>query len=298
MLFNFDFLKINKKINKLIVAGFIFFFIIVYFLVSAPFRSVDTNIHISQGQSFRSVASELKDKKVIRNKFILEIFCFVFKKNGSISEGDYLFYRNTPIYKVAWQITKGSHNTEMIKITLREGITNEQIAELLKSKLTDFDENKFLELATDKQGYLFPDTYFLYPMTTEEEVIKEMSDNFNNKIQDINLNNKNLKDIIIMASLLEGEASGNEDVFIISGILWKRLEIGMRLQIDASPETYDDLGLPEKPINNPGLDFIKAAINPIDSEYLFYLHDDEGNVHFSKSFEEHKLNIKKYLKIN
>ena len=104
------------------------------------------------------------------------------------------------------------------------------------------------------------------------------------------------KDIIIMASIIEEEAKGDADRAYISGILWKRLSINMALQVDAAKETYQNRGLPEKPIVSPGLKAIKAAIHPQNSSYLYYLHDKEGGVHFAKSFAEHINNKTKFLK--
>ena len=70
----------------------------------------------------------------------------------------------------------------------------------------------------------------------------------------------------------------------------------MGLQVDAAPETYKVRGLPKKPINNPGLLAIKAAMYPTKSPYLYYLHDKDGKVHYAKTFAEHRLNVLKYLK--
>ena len=99
-----------------------------------------------------------------------------------------------------------------------------------------------------------------------------------------------------MASILEGEANGKEDIYIISGILWKRINLGMPLQVDVDKSTYKEKGLPSEPLNNPGLLAIKAAMAPESSVYLYYLHDEDGVVHFARSFEEHKKNINDYLK--
>jgi UPF0755 protein len=163
-----------------------------------------------------------------------------------------------------------------------------------------FRKDLFLTLANDKQGYLFPDTYFFFPLDNGEEIMKKLSDNFDNKIKNIKLSakekNKNLSDIIIMASILEGEAKGEEDIKIISGILWKRISLGMLLQVDVDKTTYIKKGLPEKPLNNPGLMSLEASLNPSDSPYLYYLHDKNGKVHFATTFDEHKSNINKYLK--
>ncbi len=70
----------------------------------------------------------------------------------------------------------------------------------------------------------------------------------------------------------------------------------MPLQVDAAKITYTTKGLPVEPIANPGSDTIKAAINPVDSPYLFYLHDKNGKVHFAETYSEHKRNINLYLK--
>ena len=70
----------------------------------------------------------------------------------------------------------------------------------------------------------------------------------------------------------------------------------MPLQVDIDKSTYLEKGLPEKPLNNPGLLSIRAAINMENSSYLYYLHEKNGNVHYAVSFDEHKRNISKYLK--
>ena len=69
----------------------------------------------------------------------------------------------------------------------------------------------------------------------------------------------------------------------------------MLLQVDAAPETYKTKGLPTNPICNPGLKAIEAAIHPLNSTYLYYLHDKNGIIHYAKTFAEHKQNKIKYL---
>src|SRR3989344_2622263 len=96
--------------------------------------------------------------------------------------------------------------------------------------------------------------------------------------------------------LIEEESKGDIDREFISGILWKRLAMNMPLQVDAELNTYKTKGLPKNPISNPGIKAIKATLYPKISDYLYYLHDEDGNVHYAKTFEEHKLNKQKYLK--
>lgn len=278
----------------------IVFCVVVYYTMFSPFSSKDTIIHISSGQSISSITKELKDKNTIRSEFVLRSFVKILKSGKGVVSGDYLISKGIPVWKVAWQIGRGHHNLEPIKITIREGLTNEEIASFLALKLAGFRKDLFLSETYNKQGYLFPDTYFFFPLDTADEIVDKLSNNFDNKIKtissELSRSGKNLNDIITMASILEGEANGKEDIYIISGILWKRISMGIPLQVDVDKSTYDKKGLPDKPINNPGLLSIKAAINGESSPYLYYLHDGDGVVHFAKSFEEHKLNIQKYLK--
>ncbi len=187
---------------------------------------------------------------------------------------------------------------ENIKITIPEGSTNMQIADIIVSKIPQFKKAEFLNLAKDHEGYLFPDTYFFTKNVSPSFVFDSMRKNFDKKTS-VYFNDKTeigkIKQYIIMASLLEKEAT-HDDMGIVSGILYKRLNSGMPLQADAAPVTYQSKGLPDAPISNPGIFAISSAINPIDSPYLYYLHDKHGIIHLARNFTEHKENIKKYLR--
>ncbi len=173
-----------------------------------------------------------------------------------------------------------------VRITIPEGYNLEDIATKFRV-FKNFDKENFLKIA--REGYLFPDTYFLTGRETEEDIIKIMEDNFKKRAGEVK------PEILIMASLLEKESKISEERKIISGILWKRLEAGMPLQVDAELDTYLYKELPSAPICNPGLDSIEAALNPVESEHWYYLHDKNGIIHYAKTFEEHKINKAKYL---
>ena len=189
---------------------------------------------------------------------------------------------------------------EIIAVTIPEGFTRVEAADAFAIKLANFDKEKFLLLAETREGYLFPDTYYFFPTDGEEDALRLMSANYNKKIEPflsaILELGKTEKEIITMASLVESEAKGDADREFISGILWKRLTLRMPLGVDAAPETYKIKGLPKSPIANPGIKAIQAALYPKTSPYLYYLHDAEGNIHYAKSFEEHKINKQKYLR--
>lgn len=275
-------------------------YIIGHYLLSAPVNNKIVTIHISSNQTLDSISKDLEDRSVIRSAFVLKSLVTVLNFDRKIASGDYLFESKSSVLRVAWQVAQSRHNVKPIKITFKEGMTNEEIANLLASKLSLFRKDLFLSHPKSKQGYLFPDTYFFFSMATTDEIVSEFSNNFNNRIKSldnkIKNQNRSLSDIVIMASILEREARGKEDAPIISGILWKRIAIGMPLQVDVERSTYSIKGLPVEPINNPGLISIEAALEPTDSAYLYYLHDKNGIVHFAKSYEEHRKNINNYLK--
>lgn len=291
----------KNKIFEYVLLGIIIVIILFSFLyLSNPNRKQDLVIHISSGQSMDSIIEELKVNNIIKeNSFVFKLLVKLFS-GSKIIPGDYLIEKDSSVWAIAWQLSRGDHKVAQIKITFREGITNEEIANLLADKLSGFRKDLFFEMTYDKQGYLFPDTYFFFSLDTKDEIIKKFTSNFDNKIKklesQIKESNKSLEEIILMASILEGEANGKEDIDIISGILWKRISLGVPLQVDVDRLTYERKGLPIAPLNNPGLMSINAALNPKDSKYLYYLHDKNGEAHYAVSYEEHKKNINNYLK--
>jgi UPF0755 protein len=278
------------------------FFTASYFLFfSAPSDFPDqTIINIEKGSTLRSISEDLKLKNIIRSKVLFEAFVIVYGDENHIAEGDYLLERKLPVFEVARRISRRDRRLAPVKITIPEGFDANQIANAFSSKLKNFNTEGFLLEAKNKEGYLFPDTYFFSTTDDEKDVLKYMSDNFNKKVQSllksITSSGKNQNEIIIMASLIEREAKGDNDRGIISGILWNRISKKMPLQVDAAPETYKTRGLPQSPICNPGLEAIKASLNPVSSTYFYYLHDKEGLIHYARSFTEHKQNISKYLR--
>lgn len=293
---------IFEKTQKKNVAKIKYFLILVmliaiFGLFFSPVKE-DVVIHIPNNQTFNQLVLSLEKNNIITHP---ELFKIVSKfLNLRLKTGDYLFKKNTPFWSVLYQLKNHDHKVVPIKTTIREGLSNQKIAEFLAQKLPSLNKENFISLAKDKEGELFPDSYFFFPLTTEEEIIKELNSNFERKIKPIkeqaNVLGKDMKEVLIMGSILEGESNGNKDNRMISGILWKRLSIGMPLQVDVDKDTYFKKGLPEKPLNNPGLNSLKAALEPISSDFLYYLHDKEGVVHYAKNYDEHRKNINTYLK--
>ncbi len=293
--------------HKVLYLIFLVFFIgiIGYYITSAPTNNRSranhqpTIIHVAQGEPLSKVILNLENQRIIRYRLVLKVLLTVFKLDRQIEKGDYLFDKNMSAWSVAWMLARGDHHIDPIKITFKEGVTNNEMATILADKLMSFKKDLFLSDPKARQGYLFPDTYFFFPMTTADEIVDEMSANYIKRMSSIRkdiVGGKYEWEIITMASIIQKEAQGESDAPIVSGILWKRLRMNMPLQVDAAKETYSKAGLPLTAISNPGLIAIKAAFAPEDSPYLYYLHDKSGMIHLAETYTQHKANINKYLK--
>ena len=315
--------KQRSKVLLFLVLMVVFFSAIVSFFLMPPLDfPPDKTIVIKNGFSLGQVSFLLEDQRLIRSRLLFEFCAMTVGKDKEMRAGTYLFKAPVGACGLALRITAGNFGVPVVKTTIPEGLSNAKIAGILSAKLPQFDATFFMNDTQSQEGYLFPDTYFFSKEATAQEVEAIMHANFDKKIATIrpllDASNHSLKDVIIMASILEKEAATDADREIISGILWKRIKIGMPLQIDASflyllgkksseltqadlqmdsvYNTYRNRGLPAGPIGNPGLSAIHAAVSPRESAYLYYLSDNNGVMHYSKNFEEHKANKIKYLR--
>ena len=293
----------NIFLHKYSIFLFSFFIIIIisFIFLRAPSGfPLSSNFSITDGQVLTDISHELEKNNLIKSPLVFQFFVILYGGEKHIISGDYFFERPLSVFSIAKRLSKGQYNQKGIKITIPEGFSNEEIGLILKQKLNNFDSDNFIKIAKEKEGYLFPDTYYFFPSIMPGEVVKIMSNNFNLQLapyqDEIKNFNKNLNTIIVMASIIEKESGSKDDREEVAGILWKRIEEGMRLQVDVAPETYKLYGLPEKPIANPGLQSILASIKPRKSPFYYYVHDDNGIIHYAKSYSEHRSNINKFLK--
>ncbi len=278
-------------------------------------------ITIEQGSSLQDIAKQLESERVVRSSLAFRALVTLLGSERGIPAGDYLFPEPRGLLSVAQSFAYGRHGLEPTRIYIPEGATVSEMAQLFEGRLLRFDAGVFTDHAARYEGYLFPDTYFLLPNTNEDTVIASLRQNFETHLEtlapDIASFGRPLTDVITMASIVEREARDYDDRRKIAGVLWRRLDIGMPLQVDAafvysigkgtfdltlddlksdSPyNTYTNTGLPPTPIGNPGEAAIRAAVHPIDEGYLYYLADDDGVTHFSKTYEQHLRNKSLYL---
>ena len=316
---------LNDKLFKQVLIIIFVLFNLTYLSFVAPSVEFPTGVvvNVKEGETLKEIAFDLKDKKVIKSSFCFEIAVRILGEEKGAMSGSYYFEKPKNVFAIAYKIIKADFGLTPIRAVIFEGLTIEEIAETLDKKFDEFDSEEFKKLAykEDLEGYLFPDTYFFLPNIEATDVLRAMKKNFENKIasiQDkIDASEKDLKDIIIMASLLEEEARTLKSKKIISGILWSRIDIEMPLQVDAvfpyiigkntyqlsledlkvdsEYNTYKYKGLPPGPITNPGLNSIIAVIEPIESDYFYYLSDRSGNMYYAIDFEEHKRNKALYM---
>ena len=279
----------------------VFLVFLIFFFFSAPKSfPVGIIININQGENLREVSLKLKEEQIIRSRLVFEAFVIIYGGEKHLISADYLFESRLSVWQIARRISKGERHLAPVKVTIPEGFNISEIAQVFTSKLSYFNQNEFLLMTKDLEGYLFPDTYFFFTTDGEKEVLKSMTKNFEKKIAlirpEIISSGKTEEEIIKIASIIEKEARGDLDRGFISGILWNRLKIDMLLQVDVAPETYKKKGLPQNPISSPGLKSISAAIHPQISSYFYFLYDKKDNIHYAKSFSEHRQNVLKYLK--
>ncbi|GAA2528981.1 endolytic transglycosylase MltG [Streptomyces fimbriatus] len=175
------------------------------------------------------------------------------------------------------------------------------------------------EAEGNPEGYLFPATYPLEEKTTPEKLLSRMVDTANKKFNGAPVaagaqrNAMNVYQAVTVASIVQAEASTKADMGKVARVIFNRLERGMPLQMDSTvnyalgrstlrttaPDTkvdspynsYERMGLPPTPIDNPGEDAMRAAINPPPGDWLYFVTVEPGDTRFTADREEHRRNV-------
>ncbi|MDP3731092.1 MAG: endolytic transglycosylase MltG [bacterium] len=300
-------------------------------LIYRPLQSVSeekVEFVISKGDSSAKVARLLAEQNIVRNRFLFIFYVLATGQEKKFQAGRYLLSSAMNIPQIVGVFSGGLAETDDVVVTIPEGFNIFEIDQkIAASGLTDPGEFFTEAVRQDLEGYLFPDTYRFNKEETVNGVIQKIRANFDEKVrQKIN------RDQLVVASLLEKEVREPREMALVAGIIYKRLELEMLLQIDASVtygacleraeqqsvykfcdvskigvanflkddslyNTYLRPGLPAGPISNPGLEAIKAVLNPEKSDYLFYLSAcSDGRTIFSRTAAEHEQNRIKYLR--
>ena len=319
-------------------AGFLALWYLGVIFPPFPPQSGPVIVAVEKGTHARAIADKLVAKNLIRSPNVFLGYVKLVSREGLLRSGNFVFHGPLSIPAVLAAMKTGVGEKS---IFIPEGWAVADIAAYLEEQ-GFFSKEEFTAAALPYEGYLFPDTYRVFEDASSEDIIALMRSNFEKKTAEIRRGSYEVElrlpaspklqrgelggqarkysfeDMVIMASLLEREAPSLGDRKLVAGILWKRIEAKMPLQVDASLtyvtgrasrwlttddlaldsayNTYRRLGLPAGPIANPGLKSLEAALGPTPSPYWYYLSDREGLLHYSATFEEHREKKFKYVR--
>lgn len=304
---------------------------VIWFIVGPVGRDSRPGVFVvPQGDDDADVPEKLQKEGYIRNTTAFGLITRVFAGDKGVASGGYRLNQNMNAWKVMKKVTG---EPQLAWVTISGCLRREQIGEMIAPKLgwNDTQLSTWNALyRVDKsewvEGVYYPDTYLLPKDEPVEGVAKRFIDNFNAKFSPFldTFVKQNIKWTtgLKIASLIQREAAGPADMNLISGIIWNRLDQGIKLEIDATLQytkgkksdgswwgsvdiaekqadspynSYLRKGLPPTPICSPGIEAIRAVLEPTESDCIFYLHDHDRQIYCAKTYQEHLKNIRTYL---
>lgn len=282
----------------------------------------EITVVVNEGDSLYGVIENLHKEGSLKSRVCMNIYMRLKGTSGNILPGTFQVPANSSLEEMV-DILEKEPEGNRVSVTIPEGYDIEEMAELFESKEL-FTKDEFIEAVKvypvpsyipesserryDLEGFLFPDTYKFSKDVSPSEVIRAMLDVFEQKVVSIIGNKEEIYHYITMASIIEGETRADDERSIVASVINNRIAQGMMLQIDAtviyalgehvdtvlykhleidSPyNTYKNYGLPVGPICSPGLESIKAAMNPADTDYLFYVLEDDINHYFTNDYQD------------
>lgn len=299
--------------------------LVLFFVYSfLPVRAEKKTIEIPYGTPTLNIALELYKEGLIRSPLSFIVLHAIHKSKLEAGEYEFdglvfpweIYEKLSKGLKKVYRITipEGSDLYDIAKILEENRICSSE--DFLKYALSEETAKKYGLRVHTMEGFLFPDTYFFSKNTHPLRVIDVMHKNFLKKTEDLRkkLPEKGLtlEEWVTIASMIEKETARPEEKPLVSAVIHNRLEKGMKLQIDPTViyalkrrglwegkltlshlkiddpyNTYYYHGLPPSPICNPGLESLKAALQPEDVDYLYFVADGRGGHYFSTTYEEH-----------
>jgi UPF0755 protein len=293
---------------------------------------------IEQGEHLDEIAATLQREGHIRSDLVFSLYARLRGLETSLQAGEYYLAGQMSARDVLEKIVSGDAIFDEVEVTVPEGFTIEQMAGRFE-EVGLFDAQTFLTAARmhdayrdvsvlaeltegePLEGYLFPDTYRIFADSTPETVVLRMARRLEERLHDelladIRRDEHSLHEILTLASIVQKE-SPVDDMPLIAGVFWNRVEAGWLLESDATVNyalgtsklqptfadtrvehpynTYRNPGLPPGPIGSPGLAAIDAVVHPAEHEYFFFLHKPTEETVLSRTFAEHLAAKRRYL---
>lgn len=322
----------NRLSKGLAVFVFLLLALSAWFYFLDGFSTETKIVEIPQGLGLSAIAEKLEGEGVIRKAEILFLSAFLSGTQRKLKHGEYVFSAGEAPYAVHRKLRRGE--VSLRKVTFPEGITLVQMAGILDASqivpreeflaLAESGEYSTKKLGADVsslEGFLFPDTYFFARDYPGEKVIETMLDRFREACAMLGIASmqSDINKIVTIASLIEKETAFPPERPLVSAVIHNRLRKGMKLEFDPtviyalgekfdgnirkkdlsfpSPyNTYVVSGLPPGPIAAPGLDSIRAALEPADVNYLYFVSNGDGVHVFSSTYGDHQNAVKRILR--
>jgi UPF0755 protein len=323
-----------KEIDTITSIALSFLIILSTAFLSVNNREIEAKtISISKGMSLNSVINLLHENNLIVNKNVLKAKILIRGLASKVPTGTFLIEgKVSDAILIDSIFNKGPIK---LKLTIPEGTSAKKIFESINLLLkTDhrFDNlfteknilNKYNISGSSLEGYLYPNTYFFFNDTSPADIVDTLLSQFWIEFDQKLLNRANelglsVHEVVTLASIIEGEAMLDSERSTISSVYHNRLKINMKLQADPTIQyiikgppktlstrdlrikspynTYQNYGLPPGPINNPGIQSIKAALYPLETDYLFFVAQGDGSHKFTTNERDHEA-AKRVYKIN
>ena len=326
------FIRAKGKILSRSIASVLLLLLIAWIFTSKDILVNQAQIfQVKAGSSIGEVAQELSEKKIIKSKSFFTTLSKLLNANKKLKSGYYELKPNTSVLTFIDQISRG--DTLKTKITLIEGKTIQYYFDQLSKDPSITSNSSFDQIMNSIgvnkpfDGWFYPETYiFNYGESIENVLMKshetmksKLSQLWEERDKSIPLNSP--YQAIILASLIENETALDYEKPLISSVFIGRLNLNMRLQTDPtviyalgenySPpltrsdlqfdhpyNTYRNKGLPPGAISSVGYQSLYAALHPAKGNDLYFVAKKDGSHAFASTYDEHKENIKKYLKVN
>lgn len=268
---------------------------------------------LSPGQTVRETAAQLSEKGVVPSARLFRLAAALTGCDRRLKPGSYKLRRNMWLPSLLRQLTLGGNAG--LRVVIPEGFDVRQIAERLEAQgVCGADEFRRYAEAQRLEGYLFPTTYFFDPQTPAAKVAARMREEFERQVVPLYDQTRpkpqlSLLQTLTLASIVEREAVLSRERPMIAAVYLNRLRLRMRLQADPTVQyavgywkkgltksdlqnpspynTYVHYGLPPGPICSPGLDSVRAALNPAQTDALYFVADNTGAHAFSTTLEQH-----------
>ncbi|NTU70819.1 MAG: endolytic transglycosylase MltG [Coriobacteriia bacterium] len=294
---------------------------------------------VTAGQSVQEIGIALAAEGIVANPNMFRWEARNSDKATSLKPGTYSLATGMPYDLVLDKLASGP-DIVYFDVTIPEGFTARRVAARV-AKVTGVSEDEMLDLVLhgapiyelehpylegshdgSLEGFLFPKTYKIKEGTKPETIVGMMLDQFDEEIATVDLSyaeskNLNVRDVVTIASIIEREVRLEKEYPLVSSVVYNRLKLPMRLQLDSTvfyglPEgtkiltkadlaehtpwnTYRRDGLPLTPICNPGIKAVKAAAKPKKTKYLYYvLTSKDGSQTFATNYDDFLKAVRKY----